>query len=180
MEIISAASFPSFDVAKPASAGASPFSTCGLMATTQTVGLPFTRSVSVRVIFFARASFLRFAPGLGSTTVIGLMPFPSQPFNRADPMRPQPMSRITGSIRKLSWPTLRGPSRAANTDFWSELVARDGPGKPGHDSVIDFAGLRLAGAFQYGAGDGFFRRLAAPQHELEGGIIMLAGFQGQV
>src|SRR5258707_11793340 len=40
--------------------------------------------------------------------------------------------------------------------------------------------LGLARAFQHGGRHGFLRRLAAPEDELEGRIIMLAGFDGEV
>src|SRR5258705_7007857 len=40
--------------------------------------------------------------------------------------------------------------------------------------------LGLAGAFQHGGRHGFLRRLAAPEHELEGRVIMLAGFDREV
>src|SRR5258706_2740062 len=42
------------------------------------------------------------------------------------------------------------------------------------------AALSLAGTFQHGGGHGFLRRLATPEHELEGRVIMLAGFDGEV
>src|SRR5258705_8432219 len=40
--------------------------------------------------------------------------------------------------------------------------------------------LSLARTFQHGGRHGFLRRLAAPEHELEGWIIMLAGFDREV
>src|SRR6266550_4500785 len=42
------------------------------------------------------------------------------------------------------------------------------------------AALSLAGAFQHGGRHGFLRRLAAPEDELEGRVIMLAGFDREV
>src|SRR5260370_6250168 len=40
--------------------------------------------------------------------------------------------------------------------------------------------LSLARTFQHGGRHGFLRRLAAPEHELEGRVIMLAGFDREV
>src|SRR5258705_12183014 len=40
--------------------------------------------------------------------------------------------------------------------------------------------LCLARTFQHGGRHGFLRRPAAPEHELEGRVIMLAGFDGEV
>src|SRR3954468_12260995 len=127
MEIISAP-----DWAKPASNGASPFSTCGLIATTQTYGLRLIwDGAAAKAIFPLLASLRSSAEGLGSTTAMDLMPRLSQPLSRADPIRPAPMRRtVTGS--------------------------------------------RLAGALQHRRRDSVFRRLAAPQHKLEGRVVMFA------
>src|SRR4051794_23707843 len=76
MEIISAP-----DCAKPANVPASPFSTCGLTAITQTEGFCFTDDGAAKsAIFFALASLRSSAEGLGSTTLIDLRPVLSQPF----------------------------------------------------------------------------------------------------
>src|SRR5690348_8599499 len=73
--------------AKPASAAASPFSTCGLIATTQTDGLRFTSDGAAnREIFFAFASLRSSGDGLGSTTWMDLAPLLRQPLSRAEPM----------------------------------------------------------------------------------------------
>src|SRR5437660_225004 len=40
--------------------------------------------------------------------------------------------------------------------------------------------LGLARAFQHGGRHGFLRRLATPEHELKGRVIMLAGFNREV
>src|SRR4051812_1825678 len=135
MEIISAPL-----AAKFASAGASPFSTCGLIATRQTDGLVSTwDGAAASAIFFTLASFFNSADGLGSTTVMDLTPLFSQPLSRADPILPAPTRRMLTTLP-----------------------------------------LRLAGALQHRRRDGVFRRLAAPQHKLEGGVVMFAGFQCQV
>src|SRR5580692_8744757 len=95
MEIISAPAW-----AKLANACASPFKTCGLIATTQTDGLRLTaEGVANSAIFFARASLASSADGLGSTTVMDLTPRPSQPFKRADPIRPAPIRRMLTASR---------------------------------------------------------------------------------
>src|SRR5215469_13077212 len=134
MEIIKAP-----DRAKPASASASPFKTCGLIATRHTEGLRSTSDgVAKSAIFFVRASLRSSAEGLGSTTRMDLTPRPSQPFNRAPPILPAPMSSMLTALS------------------------------------------RLAGALQHRGRDGVFRRLAAPKHELEGGVVMLASLQRQV
>src|SRR5262245_14812894 len=68
MEIISAPL-----CANPARVAASPFSTCGLMATTQTAGLRLTaEGMSNRAIFLALAHWRSWADGLGSTTAMDL------------------------------------------------------------------------------------------------------------
>src|ERR1700749_3539820 len=73
--------------AKAASAGASPFNICGLIATTQTGGLRvICDGAAHNAIFFVFASLRSSADGLGSTTVTSLTPFASQPFNRAEPI----------------------------------------------------------------------------------------------
>src|SRR5258705_12709607 len=70
MEIISAP-----PCAKPARVAASPFSTWGLIATTQTEGLRLTADgAATRAIFFALASLRNCADGLGSTTLMDLTP----------------------------------------------------------------------------------------------------------
>src|SRR5581483_938594 len=81
--------------AKPASAAASTFNTCGLIATTQTEDLPFTcDGAANREIFFACASLRSAGDGLGSTTWMDLTPLLSQPLSRAPPILPAPTSRI--------------------------------------------------------------------------------------
>src|SRR5215510_1142711 len=135
MEIINAPA-----CAKPVRVAASPLSTCGLIATTQTAGLRLTEEgASNRTIFFALAHLRNCADGLGSPTVTALTPRSSQPLSRADPIRPAP-------IRRMLTPR---PSS-------------------------------LSGALQHRRRDGVFRALAAPQHELEGRVVMFAGFQRQV
>src|SRR5581483_1855794 len=138
MESIKAPGFFLSGAAKLASAAASPFSTCGLIATTQTDGLRFTSDGAAnREIFFAFASLRSSGDGLGSTTWMDLAPLLSQPLSRAESMRPAPIRRtLTGS--------------------------------------------RLAGALQHRRRHRLFRGLATPEHELEGGVVMLAGFQRQV
>src|SRR5689334_14202642 len=75
MEIINAPPW-----ANPAKVTASPFSTCGLTATTQTDGLRLTADGAAnKAIFFALASLRNCADGLGSTTLTDLTPRSSQP-----------------------------------------------------------------------------------------------------
>src|SRR5258708_38935133 len=82
MEIISAPC-----PAKPANAGASPFSTCGLIATTQTDGSFFACDGAANsAIFFALANLRNSAEGLGSTTAMDLTPVFSQPLSKAEPI----------------------------------------------------------------------------------------------
>src|SRR5436190_23246028 len=86
MEIIKAPAFCFQGSAKPASAPASPLSTCGLIATTQTDILPFTcDGAANKVSFLLFASLRSSGEGLGSTTRMDLRPLFNQPFNKADP-----------------------------------------------------------------------------------------------
>src|ERR1700754_5103502 len=81
MEIIS-------DVlAMAASAGASPFRICGLIATMQASNLPLTcDGVSTNAMALARPSALISADGFGSTTMMDLTLLACQPFSSAEPM----------------------------------------------------------------------------------------------
>ena len=103
MEIISAP-----PCANPARVEASPFSTCGLTATTQTDGFVLTEEVAaVSKIFFALASLRNPADGLGSTTVMDLTSLASQPFKRAKPILPAPTRRTLTLGRRTPAPPMR-------------------------------------------------------------------------
>src|SRR5256885_14733619 len=81
MEIIRAP-----DRAKPASADASPLSTCGLIATTHTEGFAFASDGAANsAILLLFASLRSSGEGLGSTTAMDLTPLFSQPLSRAEP-----------------------------------------------------------------------------------------------
>src|SRR5262245_23909091 len=69
--------------AMAASAGASPFRICGLMATMQVSILALTcDGAATRVMAFARASFLISTEGLGSTTMMDFSLLARQPLSR--------------------------------------------------------------------------------------------------
>src|ERR1700743_1846034 len=70
-----------------ASAGASPFSTCGFLATTQAVIFfgPISDGAASKVMALILASFLSWGEGLGSTTITGPTPLASQPLSKAPP-----------------------------------------------------------------------------------------------
>src|SRR6266436_4345974 len=166
MESTSALALPS-----TRNSSASPFRICGLIARTTAVrGGSFLGKARCRMIaFFARA--LIAGDGKGSTTWMAEKRFDAiQPLIRAPPMRPAPIKR-----------TARSPFPFAIADPQPARLARADLLLDGRETSTRCAKRSgLAGAFENGRRHGFLRPLAAPENELEGRVIVLAGFHREM
>src|SRR5712671_5858801 len=148
----------------------SPFNTCGFTASTTAESKGNSSAAKAAWRWMARSARAAFtsSDGRGSTTWIAEKLLAAiQPLISAPPMRPAPIKRtapLAGAVMAALVSRFRN-----SLHLYIAFQANFGT-----------ATLGLARAFQHGGRHGFLRRLAAPKDELEGGVIMLTGFNREV